>query len=224
MKFVFEQMRVGGDRNFGYLVGDREAGSAVLVDPSFRPKKLVERARVQDLEVTHIINTHGHRDHTNGNLKASKLTVTADRPSGAPVLAHRSAASHPDIPVDHGDKLLVGDFALEFLHTPGHADDHLCVLVESEAVCMTGDTLFVGKVGGTSSLTAAQEEYRSLQEVLLRLDDETTIWPGHDYGCRPASTIGLEKRTNPFLLCDGLDEFLELKAGWAEFKRQRGLV
>lgn len=215
MRFVFEQIRTGGDRNFGYLLGDRDAGKAVLVDPSYDPKKLVERARAQGLEVTHLVNTHGHTDHTNGNQKAHKLT-------GAPLVAHRRAASKPEVPVDHGDELAVGSLVLRFLYTPGHADDHVCVLVDD--VCLTGDTLFVGKIGGTGTEEAARTEYASLHDVLLPLPDDTTVWPGHDYGCRPSSTIALEKRTNPFLLCDSLEAFLELKAGWADFKKRNGLV
>ena len=214
MKFIFEQIRTGGDRNFGYLVGDRDAGKGVLVDPSYDPKKLVERARAQGLEVTHVLNTHGHADHTNGNKKAMKLT-------GAPLVAHRSAASNPDVGVDHDDVLEVGAFQLRFLFTPGHADDHVCVLVED--VCITGDILFVGKIGGTGTEEAARTEYESLK-LLLALPDATTVWPGHDYGCRPSSTIGLEKRTNPFLRCEDLRAFLDLKANWAGFKQKHGLA
>ncbi len=212
---IFEQIRTGGDRNFGYLLGDRDAGKAILVDPSYAPKKLVRRAQAQGLTVTHILNTHGHRDHTNGNAKARKLT-------GAPLVAHRSAASRPELPVDHGDRLEVGSLTLDLLHTPGHADDHICILAGE--ICLTGDTLFVGKIGGTATEAAARAEYQSLHEVLMPLPDATTVWPGHDYGCRPSSTIGLEKRTNPFLQCQDLQAFLELKAGWAEYKRKNGLV
>ncbi len=212
---IFEQIRVGGDRNFGYLLGDREAKQAVLVDPSYDPDRLVERARAQGLTVTHILNTHGHSDHTNGNARARELT-------GAPLLAHRSAASRPEVPVDHGDRLEVGALSLEMLYTPGHANDHICILAGE--ICLTGDTLFVGKIGGTGTEAAARAEYRSLHDVLMPLPDSTTVWPGHDYGCRPSSTLGLEKRTNPFLLCADLEAFLELKAGWAEYKRVNGLV
>lgn len=212
---IFEQIRTGGDRNFGYLLGDRGAGQAVLVDPSYSPKKLVKRAEAQGLTVTHVLNTHGHRDHTNGNAKAMKLT-------GAPLVAHRSAASDPDVPVDHGDTLAVGGLTLELLHTPGHAADHVCVRVGE--ICLTGDTLFVGKIGGTASEADARAEYDSLHQVLLTLPDATTVWPGHDYGCRPSSTIGLEKRTNPFLLCEDLESFLRLKADWADYKRTHGLI
>src|SRR4029434_8915647 len=80
MRLVFEQIRSGGDRNFGYLLGDRDAGAGVLVDPSYSPDVFVERARAQSLTITHIINTHSHPDHTNGNDRAIELT-------GAPLTA-----------------------------------------------------------------------------------------------------------------------------------------
>ena len=214
MRFIFEQVRTGGDRNFGYLIGDRDAGKGVLIDPSYDPKKLVTRARDQGLEITHVINTHGHADHTNGNKKAMKLT-------GAPLAAHRSAASRPEVALDHEDRLTVGDLELRFLHTPGHAVDHLCIVVDD--VCVTGDLLFVGKIGGTRTEEDARTEYESLK-LILALPEGTTIWPGHDYGCRSSSTIALEKRTNPFLLCEDLPAFLDLKANWSGFKKRHGLA
>ena len=213
--FIFEQIRTGGDRNFAYLIGDADAKTAVIVDPSYDPEAVVGRAKDQQLTVTHIINTHGHPDHTNGNAKAMKLT-------GAKLLAYKTAASRPGVAVDHEDTLAVGAFTLKFLFTPGHADDHICVLVDD--VCLTGDVIFVGKVGGTSGREAAEIEYRSLHNVVLKLSDDTTIWPGHDYGCRPSSTISLERRTNPFLLAGDLDAFLDLKNNWAAFKAERGLI
>src|SRR5690242_7170393 len=81
MTLVFEQIRSGGDRNFGYLLGDRDAGTAVLVDPSYSPEAFVQRARDQKLSVSHVVNTHGHPDHLNGNETAVALT-------GARVAAH----------------------------------------------------------------------------------------------------------------------------------------
>ena len=78
MQLIFEQVRTGGDRNFGYLVGDREAECGVLIDPSYSPDVLVQRATDQGLKVTHIVNTHGYVDHTEGNPVAVELT-------GAPI-------------------------------------------------------------------------------------------------------------------------------------------
>jgi glyoxylase-like metal-dependent hydrolase (beta-lactamase superfamily II) len=216
MDFIFEQLRTGGDRNFGYLVGDRTAGASALIDPSYDPESLVDRARVQGLRVEVIINTHGHGDHTNGNSRARTLT-------GAPLAAHRSASSRPDIALEDGHELKVGSLDLRFLHVPGHAHDHVLVFLPEQRVAITGDLLFVGKIGGTSGDVDARAEYESLRRVLAELPDNTTIWPGHDFGCRPSSTIALEKSTNPFLRCRTFESFLELKKTWAAFKDEHGL-
>lgn len=217
MNFIFEQIRTGGDRNLGYLVGDREAGRGALVDPSFDPERMVGRARAQGLEVEWILNTHGHADHTNGNARARDLT-------GAAVAAHAAATPRPDRALEDGDSLRVGSLTLRVLHVPGHADDHLLVHLREQRVALTGDLLFVGKIGGTGTEAAARAEHRSLERVLEALPDETTVWPGHDFGCRPASTIALEKATNPFLRCEDFRAFLKLKREWAAFKEEHGLV
>ena len=98
MQLVFEQIRAGGDRNFGYLLGDRDAGQAVLIDPSYSPELFVTRAQEQGLTVTHIINTHGHEDHINGNATAVALTR-------APVAAHPACPSCLDVAISDGDEL-----------------------------------------------------------------------------------------------------------------------
>ncbi len=216
MQLVFEQIRTGGDRNFGYLLGDREAGHAVLIDPSYAPEMLVARAREQRLAVTHIVNTHGHPDHINGNEQAVALTQ-------ARVAAHPDVPTHVDIPLTGGGELEVGAFDLRFFHTPWHAVDHLVIFEPSNALLITGDLLFVGKVGGTRSEPDARTEWESLRRLLAAVPDEATVWPGHDYGIRPSSTIGLERRTNPFLLCPDVDAFIRLKAEWPEVKRRYGL-
>ncbi len=217
MDFVFEQRKTGGDRNFGYLLGDRRAGVAALVDPAWEPEALVGRARDQGLEVELIVNTHGHADHVNGNDRIRELT-------GADLLAHRSAAARIDRPVEDGDAVELGGLGMRFLHVPGHADDHLLVHLPGHAVALTGDLLFVGKIGGTSGERDARRERESLERVVADLPGETTVWPGHDYGCRPSSTLDLERATNPFLRCEDFDEFYRLKRGWADFKQEHGLV
>ncbi len=216
MNFIFEQVRTGGDRNFGYLVGDRAARVAALIDPSYDPDGMVERGRAQGLTIELIINTHGHPDHTNGNARARELT-------GARLAAHPRAGTRPDVKLADGQSLTLGSLLLRFLHVPGHAADHLLVYLPEQRVAITGDLLFVGKIGGTGTDSAAREEYESLGRVLSELPDDATIWPGHDYGCRPSSTIALEKTTNPFLQCTDFDEFLALKRTWAEFKVEHGL-
>ncbi len=214
MDFILEQIRVGGDRNLGYLVGDRAARVAAAVDPAFSPALFHERAEAQGLRITHILNTHGHGDHTNGNVELKRKT-------GARIAAHPRAG--PDLPLDDGDALALGSVTIRALHVPGHTDDHLLFFLPAQKVAITGDLLFVGKVGGTSTDEEARAEYESLQRVLRDLPAETTVWPGHDYGCRPATTLALEALANPFLRVKDLKGFLDLKRTWADFKKRNGL-
>jgi glyoxylase-like metal-dependent hydrolase (beta-lactamase superfamily II) len=214
MELIFEQIRAGGDRNFGYLLGDRMAKQAALIDPSYSPEAFVERARDQGLTVTHVINTHSHPDHTNGNERTRALTSAA-------FAAH--PAMGPDVPLGEGEELAIGSLRLRCLHVPGHCADHVALYEPGHDLLITGDLLFVGKVGGTSTDEDARTEWDSLRRLLAEIPDHATVWPGHDYGVRPSSTIALEKRTNPFLQCPDIDTFLQLKATWATFKKEYGL-
>jgi glyoxylase-like metal-dependent hydrolase (beta-lactamase superfamily II) len=169
------------------------------------------------LRVTHIINTHGHQDHTNGNTRAAELT-------GAPVAAFAgSALVRPDVGLNDGQMLEVGALRLECLHVPGHCPDHLVLHEPAWDLLITGDLLFVGKVGGTNNDDDARTEWASLKRLLDRFSDAVGVWPGHDYGVRPSSTMALERATNPFLRCGSLEAFLALKREWPVFKLRLGL-
>lgn len=212
MQFIFEQIRSGGDRNFGYLIGDRDAGTAVLVDPSYSPEVFVERAEAQGLRVELVFNTHGHHDHTNGNEKVQELT-------GAKLAIYGGG----DLPLEDGQELSVGRFPLKIFYTPGHAQDHIVIYQPDFNLLITGDHLFVGKIGGTGTEETSRQQYDGLQRLLRELPPETTVWPGHDYGCRPVSTLQLEKAMNPFLLAPDFEAFLALKRDWAQLKAEKGL-
>jgi hydroxyacylglutathione hydrolase len=214
MQLIFEQIRAGGDRNFGYLLGDRDAKCGVLIDPSYSPEQFVERARAQQLSITHIVNTHGHPDHTNGNEAAVSMT-------GAAIAAH--PALHPDTPLGDTEMFSVGTWTLHVLHVPGHAEDHITLYEPVHQILITGDLLFVGKVGGTRTDRDASIEWDSLQKMLRAVPDTASVWPGHDYGVRPSSTIGMERASNPFLRCGDLAAFLKLKAEWPRVKGDLGL-
>jgi hydroxyacylglutathione hydrolase len=217
MQLIFEQIRAGGDRNFGYLLGDRAAGRGVLIDPSYSPDAFVQRASDQGLTITHVINTHGHPDHINGNARAVELT-------GAPVAAFAgSALITPDLGLRDEHELAVGGLQLLFLHVPGHCPDHMVIYEPSWRILITGDLLFVGKVGGTGNDDDAGIEWASLERLVERFPEDATVWPGHDYGVRASSTMGMERATNPFLRCQDLAAFLALKRDWPTVKRQLGL-
>lgn len=210
---IFHQISSGGDRNYGYLLGCQESKKAAVVDPSPDPRPCFDKVNELGLEVVYVINTHTHYDHSGGNGFFKEKT-------DAQVVAHRSASA-ADIGVDDGGTLELGRLTLKFIHTPGHTADSMCILVEKELV--SGDTLFVGKVGGTYSRRDAEVEFDSLKK-LLELDDDIRVWPGHNYGVQPQSTIGNERTTNPFLLrISDFKDFFWLKENWAAYKLEHGI-
>ena len=207
---IFEQIANGGDRNFGYLIGDENTKIAAAVDPSYTPEQYLERAKELGLEIKYVICTHSHHDHVNGNDYLIEHV-------GADVVMFRDAEYFFDITVEDGDVFKLGDLSLQAFHTPGHCEDSICLLVEDKLV--TGDTLFVGKVGGTDLDEGARKEYDSLQR-LMALDNAIEVYPGHNYGVKPQSTIGHERGTNPFLIQPTFEEFVYLKANWAAYKEE----
>ena len=217
MAFIFEQIRTGGDRNFAYLLGDGSTQESVIIDPSYNPEQVVERAKVQGLNVNLIINTHGHGDHTNGNSSAQELT-------GAQVAAYKDSQVPHQFDLDDGQLISVGNLKLKVLFTPGHCDDHIVLYVNKYHVAITGDHLFVGKIGGTSSEEHARLQYDHLRRLYDELPLQTTVWPGHDVGVRPSSSLELERVSNPFLMVNSFDGFLNMKSNWSSFKKKRGLV
>lgn len=207
------QIETGGDRNFGYLVGDVAHREAAVIDPSYMPKRFLEAAAKPGLKITYVIGTHSHNDHTKGMAEIRKKV-------GATSVRHKSSRGRPDIRVIDGDELHVGGLTLKIIHTPGHTPDSICILIGDELI--TGDTLFVGKVGGTRTRNMARKEFDSLYR-LLTLDDSVKICPGHDFGASPKSTIGHERETNPFLLRTDFEDFMWLKDNWEEYKREHGI-
>ncbi len=207
---IFEQLPAGGDRNFAYLFADADSREAALVDPAGQTDAILDHVDEQGLKVKYVINTHAHADHTGGNHQVQERT-------GARVARFGDG----DIPVVDGDTLPLGDAVLTIIHTPGHTPESICVLGDNK-VC-TGDTLFVGKVGGTGFGDDARTEYDSLHQKLLTLDDDVEVYPGHDYGVSPTSTIGNERRTNPFLLRETFEAFVDLKKNWLAYKTEHGI-
>ncbi len=211
---IFKQLNAGGDRNFSYLIAVDSLKEAVVVDPGTNPEGVLSFIENNGFKLRYIINTHDHFDHTGGNALLAKNT-------GAKIAMHENAHSRHDIDLKDGNVLSLGSILLMIIHTPGHTSDSICIHVGNELV--TGDTLFVGKVGGTGYGQDALDEYNSLHEKLMKLPPETRVWPGHDYGVRPSSTIGDELKENPFILRDSFESFVELKKNWVEYKREHGI-
>lgn len=205
------QMTVGRLAVCAYVLGDPETGRAALIDPAFDVPEILAAARSGGFTVTHIINTHGHADHVSGNAEALRAT-------GAKLCCHRLEARRmtglltgafarviggkgsprPDLLLEDGQTLSVGALEIAVIHTPGHTRGGICLLCGSDL--FTGDTLFVNGVGRTDLPGASEKDLAdSILNKLFTLPDETLVWPGHDYGDTPTSTIGREKRENPFI-------------------------
>ena len=196
----FKQIKHVGD-NFSYIIADEANKEAVVVDPSFNAEAIIQLAKKNGLKIEYIIDTHYHGDHVAGNkeVKAS---------SGAKIVAHKLSRVEKDVEVADGDTIRIGRMVIKVIHTPGHTQDGICLLVDKKV--LTGDTLFVGECGRTDMPgSSSREMYNSLFNKLMRLDDDVEVYPGHDYGPRPYSTIGEEKRTNYVLEKRSLEEFIE---------------
>ncbi|MFH1892812.1 MAG: hydroxyacylglutathione hydrolase family protein [Candidatus Zixiibacteriota bacterium] len=210
-----KQFLTGGDRNFGYLVADDSTKSAVIIDPSYSPRSIFDYSKHKGYQIEYIFNTHNHYDHTNGNDRTLRLT-------GIHPLLFSDKDSRTGNTVNDGSQFPMGNLDLRIIHTPGHTSDSICIYI-GDAV-FTGDTLFVGKVGGTGFGDDARAEYDSLHYKLLKLPDSTRVFPGHDYGVAPESTILNERKTNPFLLQLDIESFIDLKKNWLEYKRTHGIA
>ena len=213
---IFEQVRANGDRNLAYLIGEEAGGDAAIIDPSFGPERALAEAARQGLTPRYVISTHSHRDHVAGNSYILEHTEAVE-------VMHESTPHPTRLRVKDDEILALGNLQLRFLHTPGHIPDHICILTEGKL--LTGDILFVGKIGGTGPSfpgSDARQQWESLQR-LVKLDPAVEVWPGHDYGVTPSSTIGRETSSNPFLLCETFEEFLYLKDHWAEYKKAHNI-
>ena len=212
---LVHQIRTGGDRNLAYVVGDDATRHAVVIDPSYTPAALIQAAEENHLTIVRAFCTHDHHDHTNGNAEFERL-------SGVRPLLLGDTDPQTEQTVEGGVSFPRGDLAIRIIHTPGHTADSICLHI-GDAV-FTGDTLFVGKVGGTDLGDGARTEYNSLHNKLLALPAETRVFPGHDVGVESESTIQRERETNPFLLRPDVDSFIELKRNWAAYKEEHGIA
>jgi len=197
---ILFQVKQQGD-NFSYIIADEATKEAVVVDPSFNVEAIIQLLTREDLNLKYVVNTHHHSDHTAGNEElASKYQ--------AKIAAHKLSRVKKDISVNDGDSIRIGKITIKVIHTPGHSPDGISLLVDGKL--LTGDTLFVGECGRTD-LTGgnAGAMYHSLFDKLMKLRDEIEVYPGHDYGPRPHSTIGRERKTNYTLEKRTLEEFIE---------------
>jgi glyoxylase-like metal-dependent hydrolase (beta-lactamase superfamily II) len=208
---IIKQLTVGFMEVFCYILGCEETQKALLIDPAGDEEHVVDTARSLGLTIESIVNTHGHPDHTCGNAKIKDLTgaeiymhVLDDQmfntPEGQSMARQMGFAVSPpaDVHLQEGDTISFGNSKLSVLHTPGHSPGGVCLYGEKNL--FTGDTLFVGAVGRTDLPGGSLDTMlQSIKEKILCLPDDTIIWPGHNYGASPTSTVALEKKQNIYV-------------------------
>ncbi len=208
---VIQQVKLSRMATFCYIITDAATRTCALIDPAFDTHRLLETATDSGLKITHVINTHNHFDHTAGNtdivaatgakiyihhLDAAALGKLFNR--GVSRLMGGKGSPGPDVLLEHKDIIKVGETPLEVIHTPGHTAGGICLYAGNNL--FTGDTVFVGSAGRTDLPGGNRRQLlKSIETRICSLPGDTIIWPGHDYGHSPRSTIALEKRSNPFM-------------------------
>ena len=199
---VIVQIPVEQTDNFSYLIICPKSLKALAVDPGRSPKCLLQEIENLRVQVEILVNTHGHQDHIAGNKEVLDVT-------GAKLAAHPLDVKGPDIQLGEGSMLRAGLVEIPVLHTPGHTPGS--IVLNPQGALITGDTLFVTRCGRADF---AGSDPVALYHSLLRLAAfpvETLVYPGHDYGPQPHSTIGFEREHNDYLNFPDLDSFIRLR-------------
>ena len=195
--------------NFVYLIGDREKGEALAVDPAYGVGELVELLAEDGLRLTGVLATHWHADHVGGDLMGYPIEGIRDllgrddvstpvhiQTPEAEWLKKFTGVSDSDLVLhDSGDTVMAGDIAVTLMHTPGHTSGSQCFLVDGKLIA--GDTLFLDGCGRTDLPTADPDEmYFSLTQRLAVVPDDTVLYPGHLYSPEPFATMGETRQRN----------------------------
>jgi len=206
------QTEVGLISNFNYFIADISSKVCSVVDPVIEVDRLLRELATRKWQVAALLVTHTHHDHVDGVEELARVTGVPVYVGAAEETSLRRAAPSAKLtPLAGGEQIAVGGLRVEAVPTPGHTVAGISYLVDGNV--FTGDTLFVGFCGRSDFPGGdAGTLWRSLQR-LAALPEETRVWPGHDYGKTPTSTIGWERTTNPYLLCKTEEEFIALRTG-----------
>ena len=204
---IFRQLFDSASSTYSYLVASRHGGEALIIDPVLeKVERYLQLLRELDLHLVKSLDTHLHADHITGSA------ALRDRTHCVTVMGEQTKADIVSMRVADGDRIEIEGLSLEALYTPGHTDDSYCFLMEDRV--FTGDTLLIRGTGRTDFQNGdARAQYDSIFNKLLKLPDETLVYPAHDYKGDTVSTIGEERRFNPRLQVASADDYAALMGG-----------
>jgi len=208
---ILKQMEIGPINNFLYFVGDDRTKEIVVIDPAWDVEYLCNEAKRNGYKITAVWLTHGHPDHVNG---LAQMLSKHDVP--AYISKHEAAVLIPKhkniITIEDRSKLKVGSIEFETFWAPGHSPG--CQIFLYKNAVITGDVIFIDGCGRCDLPGSdPKKQYHSLYNIVMKFADNTLLFTGHNYGPAPYATIGEQKKTNPYLLCNSLEEFLEERMG-----------
>lgn len=206
-----KQLELGPMENFIYLIGCSETKECAVVDPAWQVDTLLREAKNSGYRITKALISHHHFDHTNG---LEELLSATD----IPVYIHKKDASQLKgmkgnlVACEGADVVSIGHIKISCLHTPGHTRGSQCFLAENRLI--SGDTLFVNNCGRVDLPDSSPEDLFHSLSKLAALPEETLLYPGHNYGAQPSSSIAEEKTKNPYLVAarQNLSDFLRFVA------------
>ncbi|OQW56512.1 MAG: hydrolase glyoxylase [Proteobacteria bacterium SG_bin9] len=201
---IFRQLFDSVSGTYTYLIASRRGGEALIIDPVIeKVDRYLQLVNELDLKLVKAVDTHIHADHITG------LGALRDRTHCITVMGEMSKVDVVSMRVGEGDKLTVEGVSLDVLYTPGHTDDSYSFLMGDRV--FTGDTLLIRGTGRTDFQNGdPRKQYESLFGKLLKLPDDTLVFPAHDYKGETVSTIGEEKAFNPRLRVKSMDEYVDL--------------
>src|SRR5207342_2679736 len=201
---IFRQLFDGVSGTYTYLLASRRGGEALIIDPVLeKVERYLQLIKELDLRLVKAVDTHLHADHITG------LGALRDRTQCITVMGDRSNVDVVSMRLSEDDRLNIEGVTLDVLYTPGHTDDSYCFRMADRV--FTGDTLLIRGTGRTDFQNGdPRAQYDSIFNKLMKLPEETLVYPAHDYKGESVSTIGEEKNFNPRLRVKSIDEYVDL--------------
>ena len=203
---IFKQVFDPKTSTYTYFIGSAKGREAVIIDPVIENvNKYIQLLTELDLKLVKVIDTHIHADHVTGASKLKKATNCAT------IMGEHTPSEAVEIKVKDNEIIKIDNLEIKSIYTPGHTSESYSFLLEN--YLFSGDALLINGTGRTDFQNGnSKDSYHSIFDKLLKLPEETLLYPGHDYNGKKVSTIGNEKKFNPRLQVKNVDEYIEIMA------------